>query len=274
MFSGMLGDSRFGSTPIEQYSLSKRTIFVKRDDLFGIPPAPPLGKLRGLQILLAKYHDAGDKIIGCWDTRVSKLGQGLAAYARHFRGMHAIVSYPTRQGCGIPEAIRVAAELGAEIVPMRGNHVSICYSQISKLVEGRGGKMLPFGLECPEAVGAIAEEAATIPTDFVASATLILSCGSGVTLAGLLRGLRAKPRRVIGISSGRSLAKIRACICRYAGTLPTFVDLQPAAVPYDVALEHSCPFPSHPNYDRKAWKFLVDNLPRLRDPVIFWNVGA
>jgi len=268
------GEMRRATTPVERYSVCNRIIFVKRDDLFGIYPAPPLGKLRGLGVLLAGYYAEGINLVGCWDTRVSKLGQGLAALARGFPGMRAIVSYPTRQGCDVPEPVRIAAGLGAEIVPVRGNHVSICYSQISKVIRARGGKMLPFGLECPEAVRAVADEAATLPVDFVTSATLILSCGSGVTLAGLLLGLRAKPRRIIGISSGRSLAKIRACVCRYVGTVPSFVELRPAFLPYDVALKYPCPFPAHPNYDRKAWKFLVDNRRNLLDPVMFWNVGA
>jgi len=275
MSSGIhLGEQRLASTPVEQYLVSQRIIFVKREDLFGIHPAPPLGKLRGLGVLLTNYQAEGVNIVGCWDTRVSKLGQGLAALVRNFPGMRAIVSYPARQGCALPEAVRIAADLGAEIMPVRGNHISICYSQISKRVTACSGKMLPFGLECQEAVRAVAVEAATLPASLVASATFILSCGSGVTLAGLLLGLRATPRRILGISSGRSLLKIRACVCRYVNALPSFVELRPAVIPYDVALEYPCPFPSHPNYDRKAWKFAVDNLQTLHDPVIFWNIGA
>jgi 1-aminocyclopropane-1-carboxylate deaminase/D-cysteine desulfhydrase-like pyridoxal-dependent ACC family enzyme len=268
------GDARPGATPILEYSVSDRIIFVKREDLFGIHPAPPLGKLRGLEVLLSEYHAEGVTIVGCWDTRVSKLGQGLAALVRNFPGMRAIVSYPTRYGFAVPEAVDIAASLGAEILPVRGNHVSICYSQVRKRVTARGGKMLPFGLECEQAVHAIADEAATLPAKFVASATFILSCGSGVTVAGLVKGLRATPRRIVGISSGRSLGKIRACICRYVGMFPKFVELRPAAFPYYVALEYPCPFPSHPNYDLKAWKFAIDNLPTLHDPVVFWNIGA
>lgn len=267
-------EPRLASTPIEQYAVFKRIIFVKRDDLFGIHPAPPLGKLRGLEVLLTNYHAEGVTLVGCWDTRVSKLGQGLASLVRNFPGMRAIVSYPARHGFALPEAVHIAAGLGAEILPVRGNHVSICYSQVSKQVTARGGKMLPFGLECREAVRAIADEAATLPESFVASATFVLSCGSGVTLAGLILGLRTMPRRIVGISSGRSLGKIRACVRRYVGTFPRFVELRPAAFPYDVALEYPCPFPSHANYDRKAWKFAVDNLRTLHDPVVFWNIGA
>jgi 1-aminocyclopropane-1-carboxylate deaminase/D-cysteine desulfhydrase-like pyridoxal-dependent ACC family enzyme len=264
----------FAQTPIEHYSVLGRQVFVKRDDLFGVHPAPPLGKLRGLEILLQRYHEQSVPVIGCWDTRVSKLGQGLAALVRGFAGMRAIVSYPIRKGCVVPKPVKIAASLGADVVPIRGNHVSICYAQITKLVTERGGIMLPFGLDCHESVAAVAQEAATVPVDLLKSGTVVLCCGSGVTLAGLLLGLPALPRRFVGISSGRSVAKILACVSRYVPQLPRSVELHPATVPYDCALEFSCPFPSHPNYDLKAWKFLADNIDSLRDPVFFWNVGA
>ena len=67
-----------------------------------------------------------------------------------------------QEGEGVPEAIRIAKELGAEIYPIRGNHVSICYSQVKKYVELLGGEILPFGLECIESVNAVAEEARSV----------------------------------------------------------------------------------------------------------------
>jgi 1-aminocyclopropane-1-carboxylate deaminase/D-cysteine desulfhydrase-like pyridoxal-dependent ACC family enzyme len=264
----------FIRTPIEHYSVLGREVFVKRDDLFGVHPAPPLGKLRGLEILLQRYHEQGVRVVGCWDTRVSKLGQGLAALVTEFSDMRAVISYPTRRRCPIPNAVRIAESLGSEILPLRGNHASICYAQATKLVAKRGGIMLPFGLECTEAVSAIADEAASVPANFIKSGTVVVCCGSGVTLAGLLLGLLAAPRRLIGISSGRSIAKILACVSRHVGKISSSVDLHPARVPYDQSLDYFCPFPSHPNYDLKAWKFLVENVESLHEPILFWNVGA
>ena len=260
-------------TPIERYRLAGREVFVKRDDLFAQPPAPPLAKLRGLRILLKQLYERGERLVGCWDTRVSKLTQGLAAACREFRGMRAIVSYPTKTGVPEPEAIRVAAELGAEVVPIPGGRISICFAKARRHVTERGGVMLPFGLECAEAVTGIAQEAATVPP-MALRGTLVLCCGSGVTLAGLLTGLPVLPERIIGLSSGRSLAKIEACLRRHVETLPDMLELHPAVMPYAQTPDRSCPFPTHPNYDLKAWDFLVKNLDQLRDPILFWNIGA
>src|SRR5215213_2872127 len=89
-------------TPIERYKIKGRTIYVKRDDLYGVPPAPPLAKMRGLRILLKRLYDEGVRLVGCWDTRISKLGQGVAACCQEFNGLKSIVSYPTKKGVAIP----------------------------------------------------------------------------------------------------------------------------------------------------------------------------
>jgi 1-aminocyclopropane-1-carboxylate deaminase/D-cysteine desulfhydrase-like pyridoxal-dependent ACC family enzyme len=264
----------FRRTPIEQYGVLGRKVFVKRDDLFGVYPAPPLGKLRGLETLLKSYHQEGIRAVGCWDTRVSKLGQGLAVLVQNFSDMRAVISYPCRKGHPVPNAIQIAEALGAEVIPIRGNHVGICYSQATKLVRKLRGKMLPFGLDCPEAVLAIAEEAATVQTDLVRGGTVIICSGSGVTLAGLLIGLPVLPQRLIAISSGRSTGKILACVSQYVPKIPNTLEVRAATFPYDYALEFPCPFPSHPHYDLKAWKYLVDHIRLLPDPIFFWNVGA
>ena len=260
-------------TPLEEYLISGLQVFVKREDLYGIAPAPPLGKLRGLRPVLHTLRAQHVRLVGCWDTRVSRLGEGLAAACGEMDGMRALVSYPTRKGTGVPAPILAAQRLGAEVLPLRGNHVGICYAQARVRVEARGGRMLPFGLECSEAVQAVAEVAARVPRE-VTSGTVVLCCGSGVTLAGLLTGLRPLPQRLVGISSGRSIAKIRACVTRYVPEIPPCVELRPALVPYDSTPTIHCPFPSHPNYDLKAWQFVQENIEKLNPPVLFWNIGS
>lgn len=132
--------------------------------------------------------------------------------------------------------------------------------------------MLPFGLDCEAAVREVAREAARTPAS-LASGTLVLSCGSGVTLAGLLMGLPVHPRSVIGVSSGRSVANIRRCIESYV-RLCCAVCLVPARMTYYDSPPIECPFPAHPNYDLKAWHLLVQEIGSFIDPVLFWNIGA
>jgi 1-aminocyclopropane-1-carboxylate deaminase/D-cysteine desulfhydrase-like pyridoxal-dependent ACC family enzyme len=261
-------------TPIEVYHVANRAIFVKRDDLFGRWPAPPLAKLRGLRLLLEKAHANGTRVVGCWDTRISKLGQGLAACCAHLPEIKSIVSYPTKKGEAQPASIQKAAELGAEIYPVPGSRISISFARARKYVTERGGLMLPFGLECLEAVEGVRMEASRTPSEIIKGGTLVVCCGSGVTLAGLLSGLPVLPRRVIGVSSGRALKNITICLKRYVKSIPQCLELHEATMPYSAIPYFDCPFPTHPNYDLKAWKFLIENLQRYNDPILFWNIGA
>jgi hypothetical protein len=262
------------TTPIELYVVKGHDIYIKREDLYGNYPAPCLGKLRGLKIVLERINESGVKLVGCWDTRISKLGQGVAVLSSRIPGMGSIISYPTKKGEQIPEAIKIAQSHGAEIYTVRGNHVSICYSQVKKYVEDKNGVMLPFGLECADSVKAIACEAGNIPQECIENGTLILSCGSGVTLAGILSGLRYEPSKVIGISSGRSIEKIKGCIGRYIKVIPDFVEIIKPIYPYYEQLTYECPFPCDPYYDLKAWKYLIDNIETIQKPIIFWNIGG
>lgn len=261
-------------TPVEQHRIRKRRVFVKRDDLYGRPPAPPLAKLRGLRLVLADAYERGVRLVGCWDTRISMLGLGLAASCREFRSMRCIVSYPMGKGDEVPPLARLAGDLGAELFPVPAARINICFATARRHILQRGGMMLPFGLECQEAVDAVASEAARADPACYAGGTIVLVCGSGVTLAGLLRGLTAQPHRIVGVSSGRSCENILRCVRRYVPQLPTYIELHDAEIPYRIPLVYPCPFPSNAHYDLKGWKYLVENLQKFREPILFWNIGA
>jgi 1-aminocyclopropane-1-carboxylate deaminase/D-cysteine desulfhydrase-like pyridoxal-dependent ACC family enzyme len=247
---------------------------VKREDLYGIAPAPPLGKLRGLRLFLADAYRRGIDLVGCWDTRISMLGLGLAACCREFAGMRCIVSYPMRKQDVTPPLVAKAAFLGAELFPVTAARINICFAAARKYVEERGGLMLPFGLDCEEAVNAVAREAARVKSEFISHGTVVLSCGSGVSLAGLLRGFTVRPHRLVGVSSGRSTDNILRCVRRYIPKIPAYLELRDAEVPYQVPLNYPCPFPSNPYYDLKAWRYLDNHYAELRGPLLFWNIGA
>jgi 1-aminocyclopropane-1-carboxylate deaminase/D-cysteine desulfhydrase-like pyridoxal-dependent ACC family enzyme len=263
------------ATPIEEHHIGRRLVFVKRDDLYGVPPAPPLGKLRGLRRLLRHEYSAGVRLVGCWDTHVSKLGQGVAAECNSLGHMRCIVAFSAKAADPVPIQFTQAATLGAELLRLKPNHVDICFAQARKAVSARGGVMLPFGLESSDAVDAIADEAAQVPREYTERGTVVLCCGSGVTVSGLIRGLRGHPRRFVGISSGRSVERIARCIRRFVGGVPTNLDLIPAELPYAAVPDATCPFPAHPNYDLKSWVYLERNISKYQPgPILFWNIGS
>jgi hypothetical protein len=43
---------------------------------------------------------------------------------------------------------------------------------------------------------------------------------------------------------------------------------------YTTPSECACPFPCHKFYDLKAWEWLMENIDKLRPPILFWNIGS
>jgi 1-aminocyclopropane-1-carboxylate deaminase/D-cysteine desulfhydrase-like pyridoxal-dependent ACC family enzyme len=261
-------------TPIETYRLNHRTIHVKRDDLYASPPAPPLAKLRGLRILLTEICSHSISIVGCFQTRVSNIGHGLAAACLEFPSLRCIVVCPQSKRQPDPTSVEMARSLGAEIHFVPTNRLPINYAQARRYVELNGGVMLPFGMECEAGVQSVAVEAAQVPSELVRNGTVVVSCGSGVTLAGLLKGLDPSFSRIIGVSSGRSLDQIERCLIRHIRKIPNSIELVPPTMPYYESPDMRCPFACHPNYDLKAWQYLSSHANEYNDPILFWNVGG
>ena len=272
----------FLSTPIESYAINGKEIYVKREDLCcrDSPNMPPLAKLRGASILLEKLKAQGVEILGNQDTRVSMSGLGVAALCKEL-SMSCILGYPDGRE-GAPVHLQKAQELGAELYPLRPNYIRILYAQTKKYVEGKKGYMLPFGLVCAESVLAVAEEASTVPDELL-TGTLVICVGTGTMLTGVLLGLRRLPV-VVGISSGMSLANQERNIRRLLfeanvsqarlSEINDKLRLLPAIMPYSEECEFEVPFPTHKNYDAKAWLWLCQHVDELEPPVLFWNIGA
>ncbi len=261
-------------TPIETYLLGNTKVYVKRDDLFASPPAPPMAKMRGIQHLLSRLSLGGVCLVGAFEASVSSVGHAVAAATSGMNGIRCVIGYIATDKRPVSESARVAKSLGAELFPLRPNVMNVCYGQLKRVVEGRGGHMIPFGFEFPEAIDSVADEAATVPPECSRCGTVVVCCGSGVTLAGIFKGLSGRPTNFIGVSSGRSIAKIAGCLGRQGITRNETIRLITPVMPYREPCRVACPFPSDAFYDRKAWAYLIDNVSQLRSPILFWNVGG
>ena len=269
-------------TPIEEYEVGSETIYVKREDMYGQDPMPPLAKLRGIRIVLDNLYKQGVRTVGVLDTRVSKSGQGVAAVRKYEHpDMNLMLGYPiTKANSIIPPQHKIAGQLGARLCPQQATRQSIMYYRFKKWVEEENGVMLPHGLPFVETAKSVAQEASTVPEELL-QGSLVLIVGTGTMLAGILMGLKVMPKKIVGISAGKDTLGQFRTVNRIMKEAMPFVRkdtgmlklLQPI-MPYDVADDFVCPFPSHPNYDRKAWRWLCEHINELEKPILFWNIGA
>lgn len=267
-------------TPIEQYVVNGRTIWVKREDLSTKLPLPPLAKLRGASVLLQNLKNRNINLVANQDTPVSKSGLGIAVICREL-GINCILGYPHGQS-GIPPSLKLAQTFGAELYPEQPNYIRINYQQLKRFAEAKGGYIIPFGVACVESVRAVAEEAATVPEELL-SGTLIICVGTGTIVSGVALGLKRLPK-IIGVSSGmsaeRQMKTIGGLLLEANMTAEHFIEflekftLIPPIMPYSERCLIETPFPAHENYDKKSYKWMRDHIDELAQPILFWDIGA
>lgn len=271
------------NTPIEEYKVGSETVYVKREDLYGQDPMPPLAKLRGIRLVLDKLYKQGCRTVGVLDTRVSKSGWGVAA-VRKFEhpDMNLMLGFPvTNADRSIPLQHQKAMALGALLHPQQGTRQSIMYYKFKRIVEEQGGVMLPHGLPFTETALSVAEQAAMVPKELI-QGTIVLIVGTGTMLAGILIGLIEEQNiNIVGISAGKAVNGQLNTIERILNETVPFnskatgkVKLLNPIMEYNMADDYPCPFPSHPNYDRKAWHWMCEHIDELPKPCLFWNIGA
>jgi len=253
-------------TPVERHLCAGREVLVKRDDLYATPPAPPLAKLRGVRVHLA----GGSGMVGVYDTRVSKAGWGVAAVCAEMgRPVYAYYPRLIAEGNTLRPAQANAARLGAVLMPLAAGRTAICYARARADCQRRGGTMLPLGLVLAETVAAVAIEAARTFEE-VDPGCIVVSVGTGMILAGLLAAAAGRP--VFGVSAGMDPTRVRRRIEATTGrpVPPCAIE---ASGDYYTPATGSGPFPMHPYYDLKAWRWL-EAQTALPSPILFWNIGA
>jgi len=270
------------NTPIEEYKVGSETVYVKREDLYGQDPMPPLAKLRGIRIVLNRLYEQGCRTVGVLDTRVSKSGWGVAA-VRKFEhpDMRLMLGFPITKALNFAPPQHIEAQkLGAELYPCQGTRQSIMYYRFKRMVEEQGGVMLPHGLPFVDTAISVAREAATVPKELL-QGTLVLIVGTGTMLSGILLGIDTLPKSIVGISAGKApetqfriINDILRQVAPFQPLKSSEVKLLRPIMPYDEEDDYPCPFPSHPNYDRKAWHWLCEHIDELKPPILMWNIGA
>ena len=265
------------NTPVEEYQISGLSgvlkYWVKREDLSTNPPCPSLAKLRGVYKRMLKLKEQGIKTIAVFDTRVSKSGLGCAAIANEIGGIRVVNFYPHLvEQKGIPEIQQKVLELNHEIFPLRGGRTAVLYSQMKNYAEKNGWYSMPLGLVVTESVDGVISECDNLP--FIPD-TIVMAVGSGMMLAGVTIALASKVKRIIGISAGMSPLRQRKRIMDLLGMdLPSNVEIIKSDKDYYTPEECYCPFPSSPYYDRKAYKWLCDNIENLEGNLMLWNIGS
>lgn len=262
------------NTPIEEYIIDHKPIAVKREDMYGEqPPMPALAKLRGASVYVKDIINKNPgRIIGVFDTTISKAGQGIAYFCKKY-GAECWHGYPVLKGTQPAESKLIAESLGAKQFRLKAGTTKPIYYMFRNQVIEAGGIMLPLGLVCHDTVEQVKKVVSNIPKDRFK--TIVVSTGSATIAAGLTLGFIGK---IYGISCGMSTTEQYKRMKEVA--YPYFINYSNIELIntgkygyYDKVDVSKFPFPTSPYYDGKAFEWLLENYDKIDKPVLFWNIG-
>jgi len=226
------------------------------------------------------------------ETSVSMAAWGISYFAKKL-GMSAVIYMPHyKDGFRDEQKAQVKKwkRWGAVITPLeKPNRLSINYYRAKKmfLQEYPQGVFLEHGIPLQETITSVSEQVRLLPKEAVGG-TIVMSIGSGVMSAGVIVGMRKYFPTIDydlwGIlAAPKNAALKRSQIMRLSGIKMQsglFKDSLVSLFIKDDGYAYTqkelcpCPFPCNPYYDRKAFRWLRDNIHMLRKPVLFWNIGA
>jgi 1-aminocyclopropane-1-carboxylate deaminase/D-cysteine desulfhydrase-like pyridoxal-dependent ACC family enzyme len=278
-------------TPVDE----REGMLFKRDDLFVPFGAGSVngGKLRQGSFLLAKAAQQGYQrvLTGC--SLVSPQAPMIAAVAEHF-GMGCVVLYGgTRMELLEKRHMpRLAMHYGADIKIAKSGRANVLLHEAGKIsaqsIPSHKDFIVLYGMNSkdPEHLVAFYESTANQVRNLPDSLDhLAITCGSGITAAGVLYGLQKYHKNVqevwlLGTAPNRE-RKVRTRLfdlelhtkvpCRNAKF--HYIDLYAEGMTYDKEIKgvHCEDIDFHKHYEAKTYPWVRENL---KGKICFWIIGA
>jgi len=235
-------------------------VWLKRDDTFEVAGVRG-GKVRTCLALAEAALERGAEGLVTAGSRQSPQVNIVAQIGRALRvPVRAYVPF------GRPGSeLELAALAGARLIPTRPGYNGVLAARARQDADLSGYGLIPFGMECAEAVEATRQQARDLPPEVD---RLVVPVGSAMSLAGILWGLLDGDRRVpvLGVCVG---ADPERRLDLWAPPLwRALVELAPARLPYAAAAPDASYFgvDLDPHYEAKC-------VPELRFGDGFWLVG-
>ncbi len=174
-------------TPVEQIG----NIYVKRDDLFQIAGVCG-GKAR-----TCWYLAQGAKGLVTAGSRMSPQ-VNIVAHIANYLKIPCRVHVPSGE---ITPELGEAKYFGAEIVQHNAGYNNVIIARAREDAKVTGWTNIPFGMECQEAIEQTKKQVMNLPKDIQ---RIVVPVGSGMSLAGILHGLRENNQSfaVVGVRIG------------------------------------------------------------------------
>lgn len=176
------------------------------------------------------------------------------------RAMHIKVTLFYAARAELHRRQRLAQANGAELRFVSPGYMTNVQAKARDYAASAGALFLPLGFDVPAAEDPFVEVMAGVRDSVGDLDQVWCAAGSGMLARCLARAFpRSEVHAVaVGLASRHE--------AQHFG--PNVV-LHPCPIPFEDETKATCPFPSCPNYDRKAWAQCIRDA---RGQVLFWNV--
>lgn len=268
-------------TPIEEYPVKGKTVYVKRDDLIGDGELfPRWAKIGGIRTLLEDTQVIQkDRPLVHFSARQSWTGWVLSRLCNEY-GIPFISAYGDSKV--FPQKLKdKVIENGGELLPLKTHMPSILRNRVKGLARDNNWQLLPYGFEHKNYTTYMRKRMEEVVEEHEFD-HLVISSGSGVTMVGLTNGF-LKSESVFDMFANKkqvhtALTSSRKSVYRVLSRNDVNVEnVNFYETPFDFGdpmSDYKVPFDCNEYWDKKSWWWLEQNIEKLEGKILFWNLGG
>lgn len=267
------------TTPLEEYKIKGRSVWVKRDDLMGDNVTiPAWGKIGAVYELVSKYVDRSKPLCHLVIPG-SFSGWALAAICEDL-GIEFYYCYSDSSKAS-KESIDYIKQLypNTHMVAIMPNVLQVMKGLTKQVAEKVNGQFLPYAFNHDYYKNYLTERIKPIAKDFD---NLVVSSGSAVTLSGLAYGFLEEELNTFFCQSKRKIWTNAVSTERGVKRELNKNGLQFANIELNISeyelqdkMEwYETPFPCNELWDKKQWYWLEQNIDKIEGTILFWNLGG
>lgn len=268
-------------TPIEEYQLKGKTVYVKRDDLVGNGTTlPRWAKIEGIRRILESDDIDKDKPLVHLSVYGSWTGWTLSELCKEY-GIEFISAYPDSKTYP-PEILEKVKGNGAVLYPMKPNMMKLLENKLGGIAQREGWQQLPYAFNHPTYVNYMQSRMKEV-LEKENFDHLVVSIGSAVTASGLIReflqykdwkDLLNNKRKVHTITMSSVASTKKILNFNKAGDLNNINIYKSPYEFNDFMDDYEVPFDCNEFWDKKMWYWLEENIESLDGKILFWNIGG
>lgn len=261
------------TAPEEHYPIDGKWVTVSRQDLAYKKPLPPNAKMSALYEIVKQYsRQYKTMVLFAKKQKGISYCIGFPVICKEF-GVTPIITYPKSENQPLPDWMFQLGSYGpeTETIQLHPNMVTINVNQSKQIAEQRNGFFIPFGFDHEISVMVHSEHFNV----YRKLGTLVMATMTGMTLAGAIDNINRgnkQVKKIVGISCGRPVGNVIKSMEQYVDVPQNVEIINPYERNHTPDIEQ--PFPLHPDYELKAWAWMLENIQKLPEPIYFINVGA